>query len=97
MNQSHLRCATCPGADRCLIAEAEACLSELCREKIRKEVTDIRWMLSLGDDGLETKDQLAMSSLLSKLQRLLLTDSPAEVFSAAREIARARLLQNGLQ
>lgn len=97
MNQSHLRCATCPGADRCLIAEAEACLGELCREKIRKEITDIRWMLSLGDDGLETKDQLAMSSLLSKLQRLLLTDSPDELSSVARQIAESRQLQNGLQ
>lgn len=92
-----MTCATCPGHDRCPIAEAEACLAELARDKIRKEITDIRWMLSLGNDGLEMKDQIAMSVLLSKLQRILLTDSPDALFSVARSIAESKGLQSGIQ
>jgi hypothetical protein len=95
--ESNLTCQACPGSSRCLIAEAENLLSELCKDKIRAEITDIRWMLSLGDDGLEKPDQAAMLSLLSKLQRVLHEESPAALFSVATQIAESKRLQTGLQ
>jgi hypothetical protein len=90
-------CPTCPGPNRCPIAEAEDCLSEICRDKIRKELTDLRWMLSLGNDGLEKPDQIAMAGLLSKLQRVLVNGSHGELFSVARQIAESKELQSALQ
>jgi hypothetical protein len=68
----------------------------LAKGKILKEIADIRWMLSLGNDGLEMKDQVAMSVLLSKLQRLLVNGSADAIFSVSRQIAESHL-QSSIQ
>src|ERR1700733_15049124 len=77
MNQSRLTCGTCPGADKCYLAEAEFLLNELRKDKIRQEIRDCLWILSLPSDdaGLSSKQTRDISVLLSKLRRILFAGS----------------------
>ena len=96
----NLACPTCPGVSRCPIAEAEAHLNELRKEKIRRELRETQWIISLHateGDVLGPEDLRAMLLLRTRLQKLLFNDSTAELSSAAAQIAEVNLLRSGIQ
>lgn len=93
--KSNWTCTRCPGSAKCPIAEAEDCISELCKDRIKSELRETQWMISAHaseGDLLSPADLRLMLTLRSKLQQLLHRDIPGELYSAACQILDSRRL-----